>query len=259
MITKRIKLPQRSKAPGELRYKLYRCGLREDATSSDRAIRAGSSAFENSQAKSAGVDQPRGRPCSGRKTIVKPTRTKPRSTASRRQSSNSAELTIENERTSSMASPNAITAIWHITLVTSPLAMPRVRLPDHQPGLRCALARLKQSYSSLVCRSSAACVSVAVAGAAACSGVGAAARTGRGATACSGVGAAARTGRGTAARAARAGRGGAASTRAACASAARAARAGAARAASARAAGAPGVVTTVVAARIRRRQSQRAD
>src|SRR4029079_7429593 len=85
MTTKRIKLPQRSKAPGELRYKLFRCGLCEDVTSSDGALRAGSPAFENSHATFAGVDQLRARPHSGRETLVNPTRSDPRSTASRRQ------------------------------------------------------------------------------------------------------------------------------------------------------------------------------
>ena len=166
MTTKRIKLPQRSKAPGELRYKLFRCGLCEDVTSSDGALRAGSSAFENSQATFAGVDQLRAWPHSGRETLVNPTRSEPRSTASRRQlSSNSAKLTTEHDHSNSMASPDAITAVWNV----APVALPRLRPPNHQPGLRKALTRLKQSFSALVSSNSAARVGVAAASVAAAS------------------------------------------------------------------------------------------
>jgi hypothetical protein len=236
-ITKRIKLPQRSNAPGELRYKLFRCGLL-----GTRALGAASSALDCVRVNFPGVVRRFGRPRSDRVGIADPVRRETRLTASRRQlSSRSSEIGIDFKLEKSMRSTPSSIAVWGATKSA----------PGQQPGERGTHTRLKK-------QSSVAGVGAHVAGAAASTRVRATAAAASTDVRAAASAAAASTGiRGAASAAAASTCRAATSTCRAAASAARAASS--VGAASARRAARAAVIAAVVAAGVRSGESQRAD
>jgi len=244
MTTKRIKLPQRSKAPGELRYKLWRCGL-----PGYRALGAASSAIDCVRVGFPGVVRCFGRSPSDRVAGAHPVRRESRSTASRRQlSSCSIELNVDSTLAGSVKSTASSIAVWDAT--TSPVR--ELSAPGQQPSEQNPHTRLKK-------QSSVAGVGADVASATASTGICAATRASAAST---GVCAAASTRTASTSGARRA-----ASTTAAGAcrsatgtTAARAApAAGTSRAARARRAARAAVIAAVVAASVRSGETQRAD
>ena len=237
-ITKRIKLPQRSKAPGELRYKLLRCGLL-----GYRALGAASSALDCVRVDFPGVVRRFGRPHSDRVPIVDPVRSGTRSTASRRQlSSRSSEIGTDSRLEERMKSTPSSIAVWATTKSAQ----------DQQPGERGPHARLKKQSSVAGVRTHVAGATARTRGRAASRAAAAAGTSTRSAARA----AAASTGTRSAARAAAADTCSAASS---CGAASTARAASSCGAASARCAARAAVIAAVVAAGVRSGESQRAD